>query len=212
MKLILFLNLLVLLSCGKNLGTNEGTEFRVFDINSSNITFANINDLILRDKCLNCHDWASSEAEFDKRIIPGDPENSPMYQQIASGAMPLGGPELTNSEKDLIYQFILNKVSVVEEVPPAPAPAPTPIDEPNGPSIEVMALVEQVKTEILIPNCQLCHGWVSEDEAIFSRIVPGKPEQSRLYLLVENGSMPPFGALPEAEVELIKEMIIALGE
>ena len=129
--LFLSLSLLTFSSCIQNLGTNEGSEFQFVDLSPESVTFADINRLIMGPKCLRCHAWASDEAEFDSRITPGDPENSSLYNQIESGAMPLGGPELTSSEKKLVYDFIANKVkNVVDTVPPIEDPIlPEPSSE-----------------------------------------------------------------------------------
>ena len=40
-------------------------------------------------------------------VIPGDP-NSLLLRVIQSGAMPMGGPELTSNEKDILKNWILN--------------------------------------------------------------------------------------------------------
>lgn len=48
------------------------------------------------------------------RVIPGDPDNSYLYQKLfndgnfAGSRMPIGRPELSDSEKDLIRQWILD--------------------------------------------------------------------------------------------------------
>jgi hypothetical protein len=202
MKWLLFLFVLLISSCGQNLGTDEGEEFKVVDLNPAFITFADINELILGPKCLNCHSWVSNEAEFDKRIIEGDPEKSPLYQQIESGRMPLGGPELTQSEKQLVYNFIANKVKKPEET------LPDEQDENEEDIIIEVDLFERVKSEILIPRCLSCHAWANDDDSIKSLYVAGEPNTSKLFQVVESDTMPLFGPpLSDEEKGLIWEMI-----
>ena len=201
-SVLLFLSVLMLSSCIQNLGTNEGSEFQFVDLNPATITFADINKIIMGPKCLRCHAWASDEAEFDSRITPGDPENSALYQQIESGAMPLGGPELTSSEKKLVYDFISNKVATVVDT------TPPPVEDPILPELTPEEQFQFVKNEILIPNCMSCHAWVNDDEIINSFISPGDAANSKLFQVVESNQMPLFGPpLTDEEKDTIKEMI-----
>jgi hypothetical protein len=65
-----------------------------------------------------------------------------------------------------------------------------------------------VKEKILLPKCVACHSWISDDDKILSRIVPGDPEGSKLYQRTNDGSMP-FGGPPltNDEIALIYKYI-----
>ena len=70
-----------------------------------------------------------------------------------------------------------------------------------------------VQKELLESRCASCHGWVSDLEGLLKRITPGKPLESSLYLRVENGSVPLFGAsFNEEELELVAQAIEAIKE
>jgi formylglycine-generating enzyme required for sulfatase activity len=66
---------------------------------------------------------------------------------------------------------------------------------------------------LLQKNCLSCHSsgkvnLTSRQAMIDSKILnPGKPDRSSLYTTVANGTMPPSGRLPEAEVKLLRTWI-----
>ena len=71
---------------------------------------------LLAAKCVRCHGGERTSAGFDMTtaaamanspvIVKGDPEASRLYQHIASGKMPLGGPRLSQNEVALIADWI----------------------------------------------------------------------------------------------------------
>ncbi|WP_127716337.1 hypothetical protein [Halobacteriovorax sp. HLS] len=65
-----------------------------------------------------------------------------------------------------------------------------------------------IKEKILMPKCISCHGWISDDSKILSRVVAGEPESSMLYRRTNDGTMP-FGGPPltKDEVTLIYKYI-----
>ena len=71
---------------------------------------------------------------------------------------------------------------------------------------------QQIQREILAPQCASCHSWALDEAKVNSRLVAGKPEESRLFRLVENGRMPMGGSpLSTAQLELLREYINALA-
>ena len=70
----------------------------------------------------------------------------------------------------------------------------------------------QVRTKILEPKCLQCHSKTLNDTERFSKwIVPGKPEESRLYLSVKSGKMPKNGTpLTATELSVIENYILNL--
>jgi len=72
---------------------------------------------ILEVSCSSCHDWAGSyEGITDpSRVSPGSPEDSRLYQMVASDAMPLGGSPLPVTQKNLLRAWIAAGASSSEE-------------------------------------------------------------------------------------------------
>jgi hypothetical protein len=84
------------------------------------VAFAKVGP-IFKDKCGVCHGGANAKGGLDLRsakaaimggdsgpgVKPGDPDNSPIWQQITDGTMPpKGKPKLTADEKKLIKEWI----------------------------------------------------------------------------------------------------------
>lgn len=73
-----------------------------------------------RGKCVSCHgsinpahhlDLSSYEKmatgkHLPPLIVPGDPEESSLYIECATGKMPKGGPKLTQAELNALYDWI----------------------------------------------------------------------------------------------------------
>ena len=59
---------------------------------------------LLETKCVRCHD----AAHFSKAgvIVKGDPDNSRLYQQLASGKMPMGGPKIEPAQLAAVKDWI----------------------------------------------------------------------------------------------------------
>lgn len=70
----------------------------------------------------------------------------------------------------------------------------------------------QVFEKILEPKCLECHQKTFEDPERFGRwIVPGRPEESKLYLSVKNGTMPKGkDRLSESELRVLENYITNL--
>lgn len=69
-----------------------------------------------------------------------------------------------------------------------------------------------LKQNILEPMCLRCHAWVLDEAKVDTRIVPGDPDGSSLFRLVENGSMPVGGpALTLDQLDIVRRYIIAKG-
>jgi hypothetical protein len=77
-------------------------------------TFQQVFSQILQPKCLACHgsgtrpilsSWASF-AQDTRYVLPGNPGQSDIYVQVASGAMPQSGSPLTTAELKLLSDWI----------------------------------------------------------------------------------------------------------
>jgi len=68
-------------------------------------------------KCVKCHGGATPRAGLDltggpdalaglKQVVKGKPSDSSLYQRIADGSMPRGGPPLSDSDTGLVWDWI----------------------------------------------------------------------------------------------------------
>ena len=70
-----------------------------------------------------------------------------------------------------------------------------------------------LKSSILEPMCLRCHGWAADEAKVATRIVPGNPDSSRLFAVVEDGSMPADGpALTLDQLDIVRQYIIGKGK
>lgn len=70
---------------------------------------------------------------------------------------------------------------------------------------------QRLRQEILAPKCLRCHAWADDEPQVLSRVVSGRPEQSRLFQEVESGSMPLGGpALSLEELDIVRRYIMEL--
>lgn len=69
--------------------------------------FATVKQILDRS-CAACHDWTATHERIIKEggVVPGKPDQSKLYTQIASDAMPLSGPKLSADEKAFIRGWI----------------------------------------------------------------------------------------------------------
>jgi uncharacterized membrane protein len=103
-------------------------------------------------------------------------------------------------------------------------PQPTPAPSPSGtgtpiPSPTVSATFAAVYKNVLQPRCVSCHSGSGAPRGIdlssyaqvmaTGSVVAGSPSQSSLYTATSSGIMPPGGALPASEVQLISAWIAA---
>lgn len=76
-----------------------------------NPTYSSISASILTPACVNCH-GGSGGYSFDsysnslKAVTKGNPASSPIYTAVENGVMPKGGPALSSSEVQAIYNWI----------------------------------------------------------------------------------------------------------
>jgi formylglycine-generating enzyme required for sulfatase activity len=69
---------------------------------------------VLIERCVPCHSSVkvmgavrlTTNVSVSRVVTPGDPEKSPLYTTIESGAMPPNGPKLTKDQRDAIRDWI----------------------------------------------------------------------------------------------------------
>lgn len=87
------------------------------------------------------------------------------------------------------------------------------VTEPIIAPIEDQVTFQMINEAILTPLCVRCHGWASDEPKVNSRIVPGFPEQSRLFTIVESGSMPIGGpVLTLDQLDLLRRYIMDMQD
>ncbi len=98
----------------------------------ANQGFATVRQL-LETSCSACHDWASSYQGIaaPSRVTPGSPEKSRLYVLVASDEMPMGGPPLEVTQKNLLRAWIAAGATDSQEplsltMPEAPAGGAVP--------------------------------------------------------------------------------------
>lgn len=98
---------------------------------------------------------------------------------------------------------------------------PKPANDPNNNTAVTAPADPQLQEtafKILATNCATCHGEGSGSANVHSLnnlkhmvasglIVPGQPTKSPLYLEIQSGAMPPNGALPRADQDVIFDFI-----
>jgi hypothetical protein len=96
-------------------GTDESTQFGATDVDLSIVSFASLESQILQRYCTTCHAEYKSEEGVLRDIVPGNPGASKLYQRVASGSMPRGGPRLKGRALTFIERYIntMNPNSVV---------------------------------------------------------------------------------------------------
>jgi mono/diheme cytochrome c family protein len=160
---------------------------------------------ILSRNCSSCHgDTAGSGNVFGLTnvnhliatglVVPGHPEQSYLMTVIQTGKMPASGP-LSQADQDTLYQWILGGGGGASGPNTPPAPAPAPIPEPK---------FQYIQSEILIPKCVACHaqgnasGGFKFDtyQGVFAAVNTRTPTNSRIYIQVSGGTMPPRPGTP----------------
>ena len=176
---------------------------------------------LFRQKCGKCHGKKQKKAALDlltieglrnggetgSLIVPGQLEESLLWDYLSEGAMPPEGEgtPLTDSERDLVKRWIARGVHTT-----------------TG-SFETVAELDQHDVlPILLTRCAVCHGLRKQEaglqlhtvEALLKGgksgpvVIPGQPDKSRLLAKIHAGEMPPpkqlvrYGVRPVEAAEL----------
>jgi len=186
---------------------------------------------ILKSRCFACHSDIQRKAELDLStpagirkggetgpvLVPGKPEESPLYERVHEGSMPPQEKNrLTANEIRLIHDWISGGAKQDEE-------AEVKSDEAR--------LTQHDVLPIMLRRCTACHGAYRREADLDLRtpagmlkggksgpaIVPGKPGESRLLARIRAGEMPPrdrllevsLKAIEDAEIETLEKWIAA---
>jgi hypothetical protein len=198
MKNIIFpLIILMLTACKIETGTDESSRFRVFNYPIEQVNFNLLRDNVLKPQCLQCHTWVNSESEVLKRITPGEPTNSILYQVLQSGQMPQSAPRLSDQSLFLVKQFIL-KTSAAD------APTPTPL-APTYTSLKVN-LFEKSCLSCHNPDVQIKHPKrpiFTTKDAIINRYDDILYAMTDAWITNDNEMPPSTSVVPRVKEEVI---------
>ena len=165
----------------------------------------------LQQKELNLSTWESAlkGGESGAVIVPGEPEESRLYELISKGMMPPGDTHLGEQDIETIRSWI-------------DAGAPSP-DGEKAVAATTAATYDDI-IPVVLNHCTACHGLRRQEGGLDLRthasmlrggksgpaIVSGEPSQSLLIRRIEAGDMPPKkemltnGVKPVSKVELAK--------
>jgi hypothetical protein len=176
---------------------------------------------LFESKCLRCHSAKVRKADLDLGshdgvmkggesgpvVVPGKPDESPLFESVHEGRMPKGkGPKLTAPEVETIRLWIeagaLPGAGTSQVVATAPA-AP--------------AVTQDDVYPILLRRCTVCHGRNAREGGLDLRtrtsmlkggkhgpaFVPGKPAESLMLKKIDSGAMPPKVRTIEVSVKPI---------
>lgn len=177
MKYFSILVLCLLASCGRpsKLVFNERlTE----EVAAEETPFETLKAQVLIPHCLKCHSKKSTEESLASWIDPGSPETSRLYKSVKTGSMPKKAAALGTKELEIIRAYIMSLASEVT--------------------------FDELKAEILAPSCLRCHKKMDSAENLEKWIDREKPEASKLYVRVKDGTMPKNGApLSDPQMQMI---------
>jgi mono/diheme cytochrome c family protein len=171
---------------------------------SNPVSFSKDVQPIFQANCVGCHgasvkmkglnlsseDGARKGSESGPVLVPGNPDESVLYQKIRSGSMPMGKPHLSDKEIQTVFNWIKSEN-------PDEAKTATKLD--NSP------ITQNEVIPILLTRCSVCHGLRRQEGGLDLRskasilkggksgpaMVLGKPEESLLIKRIHAGEMPP---------------------
>ncbi len=200
MKLVLIASLLMLVSCMPTFKKSE-LQFReaiIQPLGAETPQFTALREGLLEANCINCHEHKGYRLEknFQKRIRPGQGHKSRKYLSVVEGKMPKGRPALSLEQANMIKDYI-NSLKTVD----------------RGPYVEFKKVLDRNK-------CLGCHGMWENEEEIMRVIKRGIPEESALYKVLIDRTMPPASTDPqkptkymsEEDMALVRDFIITLKE
>src|SRR4051812_37699710 len=173
---------------------------------------------LFKTKCLRCHGGAAKKADLDlgttagvlrggesgPAVVPGKPEDSPLFVKVRDGVMPPGKKDrLTEAEIAAVRRWIEAGA--------------------RGQAVEA-AVTEHDVLPILLRRCTVCHGARVREAGLDLRsragllkggksgpaVVRGKPADSLLLRRIRAGEMPPIRRLVEVSIKPIEPAEVAV--
>ena len=177
-----------------------------------------------------------SKATGKPMVAAGDPDKSYLLaklhgKNIEGDVMPLGGDPLSAAQKKTVRDWIASLAPAGEASGAAATASASPT---GGEGAKRVAELEPKVKKIFADQCLACHDTGSDDivltgspEALLKvqskptkkpMLVAGDPEASYLFAKVtgakgiEGDAMPLGDTMPKADVEVLRQYIVALGE
>jgi IPT/TIG domain len=111
------------------------------DVSASASSYSSINATVIQASCVHCHpgigpfDFSTySSLLASGTIIPGNPQSSLFYIEVANGSMPQGGPPLSTSQVQAIFNWI-SAGALNDQSGPVSSPSPSTLPAPTLTSI-----------------------------------------------------------------------------
>lgn len=183
---------------------------------------------LLEGRCIECHNADTRKGELDLSspaglarggesgpvFQPGDPEHSHLYEMVARGEMPKKGKPLSESERQVLHDWIAGGAKFR-----------------NAPALAEDAPHQHDILPVMLLRCTACHGAQKQDGGLDLRsvasikkggdsgpaLVSGDPGASLMIQRIESGACPPQALLlkafvkrpPESEVQTLRDWIAA---
>ncbi|WP_210415546.1 hypothetical protein [Bdellovibrio sp. NC01] len=195
---------------------------------------------ILQTNCSSCHGTTGGSGNVyglsdishmvsAGLIVPGNPNQSLLYNEIVSNSMPPGNP-LSTTDRQVIQEWIAgvnsggdNNNSGVTPTPtptpsPSPSPSPTPLPTPTPSPTPAPtptptnpnATYSYISKNILQVSCTGCHSSLKTYSGTMKYVSAKNPGASTLYTEVNSGAMPRGSSkLSSASIKAIKDWITA---
>lgn len=201
---------------------------------SSNLTFTDIKDQVLKSYCLKCHGQNNRATKKTNTKAPlleeysqvmafvtvGQPESSTLYTEVKSGSMPPNHDDITRQQQNEILRII--QKWILAGAPPSNTPkkpkSPPPKQQTELPKETVT--FQTVLKKIFQPHCIRCHsdeesfGWIddfSNYQQVLKNVKIDNAKDSKLYTQIKSGAMPEDTSLTPEQIEealiLIEEWI-----
>jgi hypothetical protein len=113
-KLYLLLGLILVSACGRKTELKFGGDSSL-ESQSATPSYQSLSEVLFEIHCLSCHSGAAPTGDYDLtsrdnvltggRVIPFDPDNSPLYARLSDGSMPPSGP-IDESLRNKVYEWI----------------------------------------------------------------------------------------------------------
>lgn len=130
--------------------------------------YALLKQTFIDSKCVICHKGLEKEDTIPQAwLVKGAPEQSRLYTAVASDRMPKWYEHATSTELQLVSDYIsqLNQT-------------------------ERSVTHTEMFDELLQPKCLKCHGNVRNESGIANWVVAGRPQESKLFEVLQNTRMP----------------------
>lgn len=107
MKYIIMIVLIMLMSsCNGSKSELDTGQNQTVPQNDSVVTFQKLQNEILAPHCIRCHTEFSSEAEVKKEIVPGNADQSHLFEHVRNGSMPPDRGPLSTAELEVVRMYI----------------------------------------------------------------------------------------------------------